>query len=236
MKKTLEEKTLEKVKESYDSIAKGFDQTRRILWKEFALFLPYLKKGMTVLDAGCGNGRLFEYLQKRGIEYLGVDQCEELIEIAKKRYPETKFQVQKLQELNVSAETFDAIFCIAALHHLPSIKLRTRALERLRTALKKDGILILTVWNLRQKKYCGAWIRAGFSCLNNFGLKYSWNDLWIRWGKNKEKRYYHAFSPKELKKLFDPKLWNIRDFYFTRDGNKVEWKQSYNLCLVLSKC
>ena len=226
---------LKNVKASYVAIADEFDQTRRMPWKEFAFFLPYIRKGMRVLDAGCGNGRLYEYLQKRDIQYVGIDGSGPLIKIAKKRHPEAEFCVDELHTLKSVSGDLDAIFCIAAFHHLPSVALRRQALQSMRALLKKDGVLILTVWNLYQKKYRKPRLRAAFSFLNHFGLKYAWNDVWIPSGKEKPKRYYHAFRPGELRRLFDPAQWAIDELYFTRQGNRVGPKEAYNICVVARK-
>ncbi|MFH1192254.1 MAG: class I SAM-dependent methyltransferase [bacterium] len=41
----------------------------------------YVKNGMKILDIGCGNGRLLQALENRGIEYVGVDNSRNLISI-----------------------------------------------------------------------------------------------------------------------------------------------------------
>lgn len=237
MRKKLVKKTLEKVKQSYSLIAGQFDQTRRLPWKEFSLFLPYLKKGMRVLDLGCGNGRFYEYIQKREIDYTGIDHSEEFIQIARSRYPLGHFEVGDMTDpaLLEHAEGYDVLFCIAAFHHLPSRKLREKILHQFHRLLKKEGVLIMTVWQLRQKKYRVAWIRSLLSFMFHFGLKYDWNDLWIRWGDSAKKRYYHAFSPHEIQQLFKGTEWRLEEFYGTCKGARSPFKEAHNLCIVARK-
>ena len=57
-----------------------------------------------VLDFGCGNGLLLDFLKERNIncEYYGWDISEKMIEVAQKRHPEAKFRVSNIREEEVS--------------------------------------------------------------------------------------------------------------------------------------
>ena len=235
MQQNMTSKIRQKVKDSYSAIAHEFDQTRKIPWKEFNNFLPYIKDGAKVLDLGCGNGRLYEFLKQKNVDYLGVDNNSELLEKAKQNFPETSFQLGDMVDIGVDEKTFDNLFCIAAFHHLPGRKLRNQAVNNMHSVLKDDGVLILTTWNLFQTKYWKEWIHSIFLFVISFGFKNSWNDLWIKWGKYPIKRYYHSFFMKELLKYFPKNKWEMVDFYFTHKGNRVSFWRSYNLCLILKK-
>ena len=90
MKREKIKEILEKNKSDWNELALGFSQTRRNLWFEFEDFKPYTKEGDKILDLGCGNGRLYELFKNKNIEYIGIDQSEELIEIARLN---SKFQI-----------------------------------------------------------------------------------------------------------------------------------------------
>jgi len=51
-----------------------------------------------VLDVGCGQGDMFQYVDERGAElhYEGIDLCESMIDYARAKFPEGKFKVQDL--------------------------------------------------------------------------------------------------------------------------------------------
>lgn len=52
------------------------------------------KKGEYILDLGCGTGDLSYKLHKLGVNVLGIDNSENMVEQAKKKYPNLKFEVQ----------------------------------------------------------------------------------------------------------------------------------------------
>lgn len=223
------------VKKVYSVIADEFDKSRRAPWQEFEHFLDYVSSGDKVLDLGCGNGRLFDFLKGKNIHYTGIDQSAELLEKARKQHPHATFQEGDMVDIKAGDQQFDALFCIAAFHHVPSRKLRAKAVKEMHRVLKKDGIVILTVWNLFQWKYTRNWLEALFSFLICLGQKYAWNDLWIEWSKNPIKRYYHAFLPGELRRYFKKGKWEVKDFYFVRSGYQVKFWRSFNQILIVRK-
>ena len=202
MRKKIINQIKEKVISSYSAIAHEFDQTRKVPWQEFNHFLAYTKHGGKTLDLGCGNGRLYEFLKQKEVSYLGIDHNSHLLEKGRENFPDARFQLADMMDLNLPVEAFDNIFCIAAFHHIPGKKMRRAVAKSIHQSLKTDGILILTVWNLFQFKYLGTLIKSITSCIFHLGFKNAWNDLWVKWGNYPIKRYYHAFLPKDLFKFF----------------------------------
>lgn len=184
-----------KVKDDYNTIAEEFSKTRQSDWKEFDVFVPYLKPGMEVLDLGCGNGRLVDFLKRFQVKsYLGADQSEGLIGLARKAHPELDFQVWDMASPPKLLKKWDAIFMIASFHHLPQ-KDQKQVLEWALSHLNPGGHLFMTNWNLFQFRFWKAWLKA---CL---WPKWGFKGLEIPWN-NGVKRYYYAFSPRELRGLF----------------------------------
>ncbi len=231
MKAKTAKELLKKVKEDYSKIAPEFDETRKFLWPEFEFFKKHLKNNLTILDFGCGNGRLYELFEN--INYIGIDNNKEFISLAQKNYPSAKFVLGDLIEM-LSPYQADLIFSIAAFHHVPSLALRKKSIHTLRQNLMKNGLLIITVWNLFQKKYFKYILKSIFNFFIKFG-KYDWNDTFIPWGKSGIKRYYHAFTPSELKRLFQKNGFEILEMFYTRKGEKVPFLKSHNICLICRK-
>ncbi len=164
-----------------------------------------------VLDAGCGSGYLYSVLEKT--KYIGVDFSEKLINIAKKRYPEACFKKDNILNLDLPDNYFDKIFTIGVLHQIPSKKLRLKFLQQLHKKLKPNGVLVIRVWNLWEKK-------------RKLILKYMFLKL-IRKTKLDMKdvfllnnMYYHAFTEKELKKIVKKSGFFVEKSYIQGKGVK----------------
>jgi len=235
MRKKLIDKIRDNVKMAYEAISSEFDQTRKTKWPEFEHFLEYVGNGAKVLDLGCGNGRLYDSLKSKKVDYTGMDLSSALIDRARANFPAARFKMGDMVNLDLPDENFDIVFSIASFHHLPGRKLREKAVEEINRVLKPNGILILTVWNLFQWKYMVHIIKSAISFLFHLGLKYAWNDLWVKWGDCPLKRYYHAFLPAELVGYFKGGNWKTEEFYFTKKGTRVKFMRSYNLCLIIRK-
>lgn len=191
---------INKTRSDYNLISKDFSRTRGRIWEEIS-FLFDVKPGEKVLDLGCGNGRYYELL--KNTDYIGVDNSEELIEIAKEKYPNAKFQIEDALNLSFEDNSFDKIYSIAVLHRIPSKEFRLQFFEGARRVLKKEGKLIITVWSLPIKQYNkkNIFLLFKYTFLKIIGLsKLDFRDVLEPWGKKTEK-YYHWFSERELRKL-----------------------------------
>lgn len=79
--------------------------------------LPLLQAqpGQRILDLGCGTGILTHEIAQTGAEIMGIDNSAEMIDQAKKHYPEIDFKVMDGQDFTLD-KPFDAVFSNAALH------------------------------------------------------------------------------------------------------------------------
>ena len=67
-----------------------FEQSRDKPWHEMAYFKELIKEG-SILDLGCGNGRVYDvFMDNPKISYIGVDFSEKLIDLARERYKDIK--------------------------------------------------------------------------------------------------------------------------------------------------
>ncbi|MDO8639453.1 MAG: methyltransferase domain-containing protein [bacterium] len=197
MNKQYAEVLLLKTKEDYNLISDEFSRTRQRLWPEIKfLFDNYIEAGEKILDLGCGNGRFFKWFQEKGADYLGVDNSEKLIEIAKNNNPEGKFLVDNALRLSFSENYFSKVYSIAIFHHIPSVELRLKFLQEAKRVLKPNGFLVLTVWKFHRPKEL--YLILKYALLKIFGFsKLDFGDIFDPWGK-KTNRYYHCFSEREL--------------------------------------
>jgi len=213
---------LEKTRDDYNRIAEDFSRTRDKPWPEIRfLFDNYLNSGDKVLDFGCGNGRFFEFFKDKNLEYIGLDPSDKLIEIAKSRYPRGNFHsFNLLEKLSFPNNSFDKVYSIAVLHHIPSEQFRLDFLKELERVLKPGGLLIFTVWKFHRPKEI--FLIFKFKILRLFSLtKLDKGDVFEPWGK-KFNRYYHCFSKKELVKLIEKTNLKIKDIRIVKNeqGNR----------------
>ncbi|MGH3089181.1 MAG: class I SAM-dependent methyltransferase [Rubrobacteraceae bacterium] len=129
--------TLEWNASSYETLA---DTMTR--WGGEFLARLELRGDESVIDAGCGTGRVTELLLERLPEgrILAVDGSRAMIEAVKERFAGEKrvsFSKQNLLEFEVE-EPFDVIFSTATFHWVPD---HERLFERLASALKPGGLL-----------------------------------------------------------------------------------------------
>ena len=234
MDKKTQKEILEIVKCNYEEIAEHYSETRKkhlsSLWDELKKICGNVEDWHSVLDVGCGNGRLLEILKDKKIHYLGVDNIYKLIDLAKKRFPVNKFIFGDILDLGVIKElNFNYVFCVAVLNHLPGKELQIKALKQLKNKTKDDGRIIITVWAMwGQKKFRK--IIYKFILLKLLRKnKMDIGDILFDWKNSKgevvSKRYYHAFYKWELKKIAK------------KSGLKVEKiiKDKFNYYLILKK-
>jgi len=209
MEESFAKNLFKKVQKDYNLIWESFARAREKPWKEAEFLVKdYAKEGEKILDFGCGAGQWYEFFKEKKAQYFGVDFSEKLIEFAKSKYPDTNFQVIDGINLPFESEFFDKVYAIAVFHHLPSEKIRILVLKEIKRVLKKEGILILTVWNLR-KKWKVKKLILKFSILKIFGkTKLDFGDVLMDWMGVKD-FYFHCFSQKELKNLLSKTSLNI---------------------------
>lgn len=233
---------LDKTQQNYNRIAEHFAKTRSYVWSDLEYLKKFVKANDKILDLGCGNARLLKLLKHKNIDYVGVDNSEKLIEIAKnnwrlaignwqlgKRQP--KFLIGSALDLPFEKDLFDKVFSIAVLHHIPSKKFRLRFLKEAKRVLKPNGLLIITVWNLWK-----------FNCLN-FQFKHiflkltgksklDFKDIFYPWkslkGEILVQRYIHCFTKRELKRLAKKAGFKIKEIGFLG-------KQKRNIYLIARK-
>lgn len=173
---------LNKLKEDYNNIALKYSQVREKEWKEMDFLFDKVLEKDKVLDLGCGNGRFYPAFKKRKAEYYGIDFSSKLIEIAKEKYPSGNFSVSDVFDLKFQNEFFDKVYSIAVLHHMPEEELRIKFLKEATRVLKTKGLLVLTVWDLKDKQ------------------KNNEKDVFLSWYGAKD-CYFHVFTLKELEEL-----------------------------------
>lgn len=208
MKNEAQKEILSQIEQGYDRMAEKFSGTRSFFWRDLEFIKDHIKPKDKILDFGCGNGRLFEFLKDKSVDYYGVDVSQNLINIARERYPNFSKNITKNSgkaKLSFPDNYFDVVVSIAVFHHFPDKKYREDWARELHRITKPGGKIIITCWNLWQKRY----------------RKYIWKDLFKKLiGQNKLgfldceipfknnagevfTRFHHAYTKKELGNIFE---------------------------------
>ena len=115
--------------------------------KPFVVRLPSACK---ILDVGCASGRDLLWLKEREFSVRGFERSPGLVKLARKNTGcniiQGDFEAFDFEKLSV-----DAILLIGALVHVPH-KSFPRILSRIMRALKKEGLMLLSLKEGRDKR------------------------------------------------------------------------------------
>ena len=214
-----------KVKDDYNQIAEEFSGTRQFPWKDFELFKTYYRPNFSVLDLGCGNGRLLTFLKKEGYKtYLGIDQSGELLKQARKEHPGMNFVEADMSEVLSIKEKVDAVFAIASFHHLPR-KDQLSTLKKWKKFLKPGGFIFMTNWNVHQRSFWPLLLRS--ILIPSYGFR----GVLVPW-QNKVLRFYFAFTKRRLDHLLKKTGFKVLLNEYTRDGESATIFSGKNILTI----
>lgn len=113
-------------------------------------YLCYLKhvteiinelKPKSILDAGCGDGRLFSLLEVDVDRCVGVDLSEKAIRFARAFNPKAEFLVKDIKDID---ETFEVVTAIEVIEHIPDDKVMS-FIKAMEEKTKPEGHVIISV-------------------------------------------------------------------------------------------
>jgi SAM-dependent methyltransferase len=144
------------LKQAYNNYAEHRDQTQMEPWKfeEREQFLTRItQEGRTsLLELGAGTGRDSLYFQQQGLRVTCIDFTEEMVRLCKEKGLEA--QLMDFQHLDFESCTFDAVFALNCLLHVPKTKL-DGVLEEVSRVLKPDGLFFCGVYGGQESE--GIW-------------------------------------------------------------------------------
>ncbi len=119
----------------------------------YELIIPLLERNglsmesfETVLDFGCGCGRIMRYWRTlKGVELWGMDYNPAMVDWCQRNLDFAQFRVNQLTPpLPCEAEKFDFIYARSVFTHLTET-LQSTWIEELRRVLKPKGVILFTV-------------------------------------------------------------------------------------------
>lgn len=250
----------------YDEQAVHFDQTRKKQRPELPWIADHVSKSLhirnkrqttdtpkdhfTVLDVGCGTGRLYESLEivaPSPLAYTGIDFAPGMIGVAKKKYPAATRKVADMLAYmhDLSQESVDLIVGVASVQHLFPLHERELFFAHAYRILRRWWSCLLTNrsysrWFLR--RYRLPQLHAlGDSLLlpqrKRNDLLISRKDPQYATNHKQYERYYHLFTLTELQQLSLVAGFVIDELaYMQQDGSiGTDRKKARNTVLALRK-
>ncbi len=112
-------------KKAYDKIAENYENTPDGMFtrsfKDELVAAVNLRENAALLDVACGNGELLARLNRKArIQGTGIDISDEMVRVAKRKYPGFDFLTSTCAPLPFEDNTYDALTVSAAFHHFPN--------------------------------------------------------------------------------------------------------------------
>ena len=142
---------LSDTRSSYDIDAAGYAEKVRGLLGE----MPYLRASLTlfaelvhgagggpVADVGCGPGYVTGYLHDAGVDAFGIDLSPEMIAIARRDYPDLRFEVGTMTDLDLANNSVVGIIAFWSVIHVPDHAI-PGVFEEFRRVSRPQGLLLV---------------------------------------------------------------------------------------------
>jgi 2-polyprenyl-3-methyl-5-hydroxy-6-metoxy-1,4-benzoquinol methylase len=129
-------------------------------------FMVSAHKNKTILDVGCGEGVLLDYLDRCGYQkYVGIDFSDVALRNASKRANSKVSFVSGLAESFVPEGQFDSIVFDESLYYFED---PLQVLHRYERYLAPDGVMLVSLFTKTERiKLLAAEISKGFSVTRN---------------------------------------------------------------------
>ncbi|MFC8226493.1 class I SAM-dependent methyltransferase [Streptomyces sp. NPDC057287] len=116
------------VRDSYDTVASDYfervpapadlDPLSRGMLNVFAEMVRTARLG-PVADLGCGPGKVTAYLAERHVPAFGIDLSPEMIAVARRAYPDLRFDVGSMTSLPIGDDELGGVLAYYSTHHTP---------------------------------------------------------------------------------------------------------------------
>lgn len=141
----------------YDQIAAAWSATRSGPWPEVLAFMASRPRPGRLLDLGVGSGRYSRVKETEGLEVVGLDPSRGQLEEARKAQRRRGGLLRADgRALPLRAHLFDAVLCIAVVHHLFERRDRVLVMREARRVLRAGGAALFSGWGSHAQAFEGA--------------------------------------------------------------------------------
>ncbi|WP_407435617.1 class I SAM-dependent methyltransferase [Treponema sp.] len=208
-----------------------------------------LKKGNTVLDAGCGPGRIAVEFALKGLKVTGVDLIQAELDAAKETADDEKVKLYlvkaDLREYTTDKKFDCAVNLYTSFGYCESIEDDLKILKHIADALKDNGFFVMecTSREIAVRYFTeGEWFeRAGKTVLTEFSVEGAWEGLrskWILIDNTTGRRIEHEFvqrlySAVELKRMMLVSGFKSAEIY--GDFNFAPYNQNAATMVIVAR-
>lgn len=125
----------------YDSLMDDADYDARAEYL-LSLFEKYDKAPTLLLDLACGTGNIGGRFLQKGIDVIGADCSEDMLSVAREKYPEMLLLCQDAAELELYGTVDGAVCCLDSLNHITDYEKFSKAIARTALFLEPGRLFI----------------------------------------------------------------------------------------------
>ena len=170
------------------------------------MFLP--KKGMKVLDVGCGTGIHLDMYRRFNCNLYGIDTSPSMLDVARSRLGENaELHLGEATQMPYKKDTFDLVLCMLALHEMDQLT-RILVLSEIRRVLKTDGHILLVDYHTGHVRPVKGWLTKLIVVLSEIAA-----------GRRHFRNYRHFISINGLPRLIEESQLVEKKTKVVADGN-----------------
>jgi len=121
--------------------ANAFKYGRKKIELALLNFFDNLSNGNRILDVGSGTGYYLNLMRKRGLECVGIDLSENMLQLSKRTYPDLMVQLADARRLPFLDDSFDAVVSVETLRYFSDGKPLLKEIFRV---MKSGGSVFIT--------------------------------------------------------------------------------------------
>ncbi len=151
----------------YNKIGKGYNHTRRadpyIAGRLYALLAP--QEGKIYLDIGCGTGNYTTKLADLGVQLIGVDPSELMLEQARNKNENLQWLQGTAEQIPLANNAVDGVVATLTIHHWKDVD---KAFSELARIMKPGARMVIFTFTPEQE--AGYWFNHFFPAMMQKGM------------------------------------------------------------------